>query len=126
MTMPKLLFDTSALIPAIAGLDPWAGLLKRAISQDQLLLSCVVVAEYLVKSTKNDEVVLNNLCDSFPPLPIDLATARLAAEIRRESLGRKQKFHLPDCMIAAQCQLSGVELVTANPKDFPKEIVRLI
>lgn len=114
--------DTNIIIPALAGIKPFAKHLQSWIESKQLLLSCIVVAEFLSGATTKEAKTFSLLTDNFPTLPIDLETAQLAAKIRKNQLKRKQKLHLPDCLIAAQCRLAGATLATLNRSDYPKNL----
>ena len=56
------------------------------------------------------------LLDGYPNLPIDAATADLAAELRRA-----HGWKLPDAFQAAIARHHGLKLATRNRRDFPPE-----
>lgn len=124
--MGLILPDTNVLIFGLKGLQPFANLLKNWIKNRQLLLSSVVIAEYLSKSTPKEAAVCLDLANHFNVLPVDLDIAKQAAEFRKTSLKHKQKLHLPDCLIAAQCKFSGATLATLNPTDYPQTEISIL
>jgi predicted nucleic acid-binding protein len=120
--MGLILPDTNILILALANQEHYGDLLTTWITQKKLALSPVVVAEFLIKATPKETKSFNQLTNRFPVIPIDLETAQVAAKIRKTSLAQKKKLILPDCLIAAQCQIHKLTLATLNPKDFPKKL----
>ena len=116
--MNRLLFDTNALILAFAGHEPVASLLRKAVQENRLILSSLVVAEFLVQSTPEEERELLALVSISPVLPVDLQAARLGATYRREYLKNKQKEALVDCLIAAQAKQTRAQLVTLDAKNY--------
>lgn len=117
-----ILPDTNILIRGFAGFKPIDTYLHRWITQDRLILSVVVIAEYLVRASSTDTGRFEELIQEFSIIEVDLDTARLAAQIRRNSLKRKIKLHLPDCLLAAQAQIHHATLATLNPHDFPASV----
>lgn len=124
MSKPVLL-DTNVLILGLAGQEPAATLLKEVIIEHRLVLSVVSVAEFLVKASSKEEELLNKLVGEFPVLSVDLEVAKLAATLRKDHLKKKQKLHLPDCLIAAQAIINKTQFATFNTGDFPKDKVDL-
>ncbi len=117
-----ILPDTNILIYSASFLKPYHLYFQTWIERGNLVLSTIVVAEYLVRATPEEKEALDRLIDKYPVYDVDLQTARLAADIRRNQLKRKIKLHLPDCLIAAQAKLNHATLATLNPEDFPNEI----
>jgi len=117
--MKLYLTDTNVLIYALAGKSPWAALLKTWIKKKQLALSSIVVAEFLSGATSAEAETFEALLDKFGSLPIDTATARVAANYRKQFSPKGYKLKLPDCLIAATCKIYKAKLVTFNPSDYP-------
>jgi len=63
--------------------------------------------------------------DKFGSLPVDTATARLAADYRKKFLKKGRKLPLADCLIAATCKLYKATLVTFNTTDYPMKDIPL-
>lgn len=125
LDLKPLLPDTNVLILALLGQEPAASWLREAIISKRLVLSAVVVAEFLVRAKETDQAIIAKLCRQFPVLAVDLEVAQKAAQYRRKFLLRRQKMHLPDCFIAAQCLLHGAQLATYNRKDYPLDRAHL-
>ncbi|NPV81674.1 MAG: type II toxin-antitoxin system VapC family toxin [Firmicutes bacterium] len=53
-------------------------------------------------------------------IPVDLAIACQAAEIRRMWRGKGMTLSMADALIGATAQLYGLKLITRNIKDFPE------
>jgi len=120
--MGLILPDTNILILGLANHQQYGDILKTWIIKNQLVFSPIVVAEFLIGANPQTTKNFNQLIQQFSVLPIDLATAKTAAHIRKTSFAKKKKLILPDCFIAAQCKVYNLTLATLNPKDFPKSI----
>ena len=116
-----LLPDTNILIYAFSGLQPSANWLTKAIDEKKLVLSAIVIAEFLSGATKKDEVSLKLLMDRFDILPVDGVIAQVAAEYKKKFYKKTKKVWLSDCLIAATCKVYGVTLATFDAKDYPFE-----
>ena len=99
--------------------SPAGKLLGQLIENDQLVLSTIVIAEYLSKSTQKEERVFARLFSYCPLINVDLTVAKLAGNFRKKYLIHRKAIPLADCLIAAQCKISGATLATLNPRDFP-------
>ena len=121
MVNRMLLPDTNILIYAFSGLQPYANWLTKAIDERKLVLSAIVIAEFLSGATKKDEVSLKLLMDRFDILPIDGVIAQVAAEYKKKFYKKTKKVWLSDCLIAATCKVYGVTLATFDAKDYPFE-----
>lgn len=117
--MNLYLVDTDVLIYALAGKKPWAELVQKWIEQKELGFSAIVVAEFLSGATEEEIRIFEALLDKFGSLPVDTATARLAADYRKKFLQKGRKLSLADCLIAATCKLYKATLVTFNTADYP-------
>lgn len=119
------LIDTNVLIRAIAGREPDAAFLKRAIERDTVALSVITVAEFLTKASRKEQGVLEKLIKTFPLLAIDERVAREAAASRKRLL-KESKGKLLDHMMAAQAQVHNLILVTNNQEDFSTKEIKVI
>lgn len=120
-----LLPDTNILIYAFSGLQPYANWLKIAIDERKLVLSAIVIAEFLSGATKKDEVSLKLLMGRFDILPVDGVVAQVAAEYKKKYSGKTKKVWLSDCLIAATCKVFGTTLVTFDVKDYPMNDIKV-
>lgn len=121
----RYLPDANIFIRAAKGDKTESSFLNKAIKDKQMVISSVVVAEFLVKAGVNEEVNFTNLLSIFPIIPVDLETAKLAAEYRKESL-KSKRVQLLDCFLAAQAKVHKLTLVTNNKADFPMKDIKII
>ena len=121
----KYLPDANIFIRAAKGDKRESNFLNKAIKKKQVVISSVVVAEFLVKAGPNEAVNFTNLLSAFPVVSVDLETAKLAAEYRKESL-KSKRVQLLDCFLAAQAHLNNLILITNNKSDFPMTDIRTI
>ena len=119
------LLDTNVLILAIKAEEPERSFLEKIINKKQLYLSTISIAEFLTRSSSEEKERLEELIVNFPVLNVDLETAKLAAEYRKESLKLK-RIQMLDCFLAAQAKLNGLTLVTNNKSDFPMKDIKTI
>lgn len=108
--------DTNYLIQSLISGSPadarLAGLLAAG---EAAFISAIVWAEFLCGPVSPDLVAV--AVRLFPtPVPLDGATAELAAEIFNAT-GRR-RGSLPDCMIAAAAVREGARLATEDLEDF--------
>lgn len=121
----KYLPDANIFIRAAKG-DPAASkFLDKAVKKGKIVISSVVIAEFLVKSDSQEERSFKSLLTAFPIVPVDANVAELAAKYRRESLKTK-RVQMLDCFLAAQAKLNNLTLVTHNKSDFPMKDIRII
>ena len=126
MEIKPILPDTNILIYGLAGKEPYASFLKENIKNKRLVLSAIVVAEFLSGATEEEEKIFSGLTQKFPVLTVDLPIAQLAAYYRKKYLKSKKKLMLPDCLIAATCKVYKAVLVTLNRKDYPIKEIEVI
>lgn len=119
------LLDTNVFILGLRGEEPEANLLKKAIQNNKLVISSVVIGEFLSKVTEQEAESFYVLVDIFKVLSIDKEVAMVAAEYRKTSLKTK-RIHLLDCFLAAQAKLDKLTLVTNNKSDFPMTDIKVI
>lgn len=126
MATRLILPDTNILIPALAKIEPYASFLRDLIENNRLVLSVIVVAEFLVKATDEEERIFNALIQNVSVLPVDLPVAQLGAFYRKRNLKKGKKILLPDCFIGATCKIYNLTLATLNRKDYPIEELEII
>ncbi|MBI2641431.1 PIN domain-containing protein [Candidatus Roizmanbacteria bacterium] len=126
MGIKQILPDTNVLILGFKNEEPYASFLRKAITEKKLVFSSVVVAEYLVGATDDQEKVLNALTSQFKVLPVDLPVAQLGAFYRKKYIKRGKKLALPDCFIGATCKIYNLVLLTLDKKDFPMQDIEII
>lgn len=117
--------DTNIFIRAAKGYSPELDFLKKVIQKRQMMISSIVVGEFLAKATVQEEKAFENLLNEFTVLFIDTDVAKIAARYRKESLKIKRGQML-DCFLAAQAKLKRLVLVTNNKSDFPMKDIKII
>jgi tRNA(fMet)-specific endonuclease VapC len=83
------------------------------------LLHCVHRAVQSDVRAKRSAFV-KTLLERFPLLPIDLATARLHAQVRAELAAVGNVIGPNDLWLAATCFAHGLTIVTANVREFAR------
>ena len=121
----RYLPDTNILIRAAKGCSPESEFLNKIVKKRQIMISTIVVGEFLAKATDLEEGMFKSLLAELTIIPIDLEVAKVAAVYRRESLKTKRGQML-DCFLAAQAKVHKLTLVTNNKSDFPMKDVKII
>lgn len=115
----RMTLDTNILIAYLAG----DATVVEALSEwrregKPLLLPTVVESELLsfsAWSADERRATEEFLEENFTSIPFDRATARIAAEIRRDS-----RIKFPDAAIAATALSTHTPLITRNQRDFKR------
>lgn len=118
--------DTNVLIYALAAKKPYSTWLKNWIENESLVLSSIVVAEFLSGATESEEILFRDILENFKVLPVDSIVAQTAANYKKIFSKKKKKVWLSDCLIAATCQVYGAVLATFDKKDFPMKDIEII
>jgi predicted nucleic acid-binding protein len=103
-------FDTNIVIDALNGVSSADAEYSR---YTRVLISRITWMEVLVGAQGNDAQVRDFLETQFEIIPLDLAVAERAVELRRA-----HHIRLPDAIIWATAQANDAVLVTRNTKDF--------
>ena len=103
-------FDTNIVIDALNGLSKADTEYGR---YERVFISRVTWMEVLVGAQADDMQVRDFLSTHFEIMPLDLAVAEAAVELRRA-----HRIRLPDAIIWATAQVNAAILVTRNTKDF--------
>ena len=119
------LVDTNVVIRAIAGQEPDAKFLRRAIEKNEVCLSVITLAEFFTRASQKEEGVFEKLVQAFPVFSIDEETARIAAFYRKRFL-KKTRAKLLDFLLAAQAKVHKATFVTNNRSDFPMKDILVI
>ncbi len=115
----KVLVDTNVLILGLSGEGRYGELLEKLIKEDRLVLSVIVVIEFLTGAKESEIKIFEALLTRFGAVEVDVEMARMAAFYRKNFLKLKRKVYLPDCVLAATCKLNDYKLATLNKKDYP-------
>ena len=109
------LLDSVILIDHFNDIDAATKFLRD--HRRDIAISAITRAEVLTGFDDDQRALPVRFLDTFACLPLDIATADLAARLRRE-----HRWKLPDALQAAVAQHHGLKLVTRNTKDFPAEL----
>lgn len=122
-----VLIDTSLLIEHERGRLDLGGRL-RGRGDERLYLSVITASELLhgvhraataaQRSRRSSWV--ESILESFPLLPIDLATARAHAHLGAELAAEGRRIGPNDLWLAASCLVHGHSLATANRREFER------
>ena len=122
-----VLIDTNVLIECERGrLDLEPHLAQRG--QEEFFLSVISASELLhgvhraanPQSRMKRSAFVEALLERFPLLPIDLATARVHAQVWAELAGAGKLIGPNDLWIAATALARGLDLITANVREFDR------
>lgn len=121
----RFLVDTNVYIRALAGKEPDASFLKKAVRNETVVLSPIVIAEFLTRSLKKEQKIFEEIEHTFLTLPVDGETARIAAVYRKQFL-QTSRTKLLDCFLAAQAKQNNATLVTNNLRDFQMNDIKIV
>jgi predicted nucleic acid-binding protein len=106
-------FDTNIVIDALNGVTEADTEYNR---YERVLISRITWMEVLVGAEGDDAELRDFLETHFEIIPLDLAVAESAVQLRRA-----YHIRLPDAIIWATARVSEGVLVTRNTKDFNPE-----
>ncbi len=109
--MVKALFDTNILIDYLSGAEEARAELAR---YRQRAIGVVTWMEVMVGAHADAEHVTRAFLRGFDLIGLDEKIADRAVSLRRT-----HRIKLPDAVIWAAAQTTGMLLVTRNTKDFP-------
>ena len=123
-----VLIDTSILIEFERGRLNLEPQLARGGEEEEFFLSVVTASELLhgVHRAVEPEVrtkrsaLVEGLLERFPLLPLDLAAARVHAQVWAELAGAGKMIGPNDLWIAATALAHGLTMVTANVREFDR------
>ncbi len=106
-------FDTNIVIDALNGVVKADDEYSR---YERVLISRVTWMEVLIGVEGDDSDIRDFLETHFEIIPLDLAVADIAIQLRRQ-----HRLRLPDAIIWATARVNDAVLVTRNTKDFNPE-----
>lgn len=106
-------FDTNIVIDALNGVAEADDEYSR---YERVLISRVTWMEVLIGAEGDDSELRDFLETHFEVIPLDLAVAETAVQLRRE-----HRLRLPDEIIWATARMNNAVLVTRNTKDFKSD-----
>jgi tRNA(fMet)-specific endonuclease VapC len=115
------LADTDVLIDYLEGRGPGAEAVLKALHLDQLQTTKITYFELLAgaRRRRQKESVLA-LLENVPVLPLDVAAARRAAEVRQLLERAGIGIGMGDSLIAGIALARGATLLTRNRKHFER------
>lgn len=120
------LVDTNILIYAAIGKEPVASLFTNWLDENKIVLSVVVISEFLAGTKPEENFRLEVLLEQVLILDVDLPIARVAADYRASFSRKKNTPLLLDCFLAATAKINNLILVTHNTTDFPMQDIKII
>lgn len=120
--MGVALIDTNILIDALNGVPAAFNELKYWTHP---AISCVAFIELYAGARIGEVAKFGQLMVHFKVVHTDDDIAMLAAKFRANSIAKRPKRALPDCIIDATAVSLGLVLVTRNPKDFKNAVIRV-
>lgn len=118
--------DTNILVYALKGIEPYASWLTVQIRENKLVISSIVVAEYLSGASDDEVLVLKQITNSTDVLPVNLSVAEVGGNYKKNYSQKTKKVWLSDCLIASTCKVYGVTLATSDRKDFPMKDINIL
>ena len=106
-------FDTNIVIDALNGVAKADDEYSR---YERVLISRITWMEVLIGAEGDDSEIRDFLESHFEIIPLDVAVAETAIQLRRE-----HRLRLPDAIIWATARVNEAVLVTRNTKDFNPE-----
>jgi predicted nucleic acid-binding protein len=103
-------FDTNIVIDALNGVEQADTEYSR---YERVLISRITWMEVLVGAEGDDAELRDFLETRFEIIPLDVAVAEAAVQLRRE-----YRIRLPDAIIWGTAKANEAVLVTRNTKDF--------
>jgi predicted nucleic acid-binding protein len=103
-------FDTNIVIDALNGVSEADVEYSR---YERVLISRITWMEVLIGADGDDAELRDFLETHFEIVPLDLAVAEMAVQLRRA-----HRLRLPDAIIWATARVNDAGLVTRNTKDF--------
>jgi predicted nucleic acid-binding protein len=118
--MTRFLLDTTFLIDVLNEQRGRYEVMKSLAVQQHELACCPINVTEVYSGMRGPESSKTEaLLRSLEFIPIGLAAAKLAGELRQLWAHKGKTFSVPDMMIAAVCITERLTLVTDNRKDFP-------
>jgi tRNA(fMet)-specific endonuclease VapC len=120
-----ILIDTSVLIDAERGrIDLTPHLAARA--GQQVFLSVITVSEFLYGAHRTQDpaqrnrrlAIAESVLTQFKVLQVDVAAARLHAQLKADLAARGTPIGPHDLWLAATCLAHGLTMVTGNLREF--------
>ena len=119
MDLTRICIDTGPLIAFLKGRNPGAAAVERAVQQLDCFVTVVTAYELLFGVARaRRQIGEDALLGNMHSLPLDIASARRAAQLHDELIRRNQDIGIKDVLIAAICLEHELPLLTLNEEHF--------
>jgi len=118
--------DSNIFIRAFHKIEKEAAFLNKAIAQNKLAISVVVIAEFLPRALPEELDAFYKLLDTFEIIEIDREIAEVAGQYRKDFIRKTKRIFVVDCFLAAQAKVHSFTLVTNDRLDFPMKDIKII
>jgi len=118
--------DTNIFIRAFHKKEAETTFLNKAITQNKLAISVVVIAEFFPRALPEELNAFYKLLDIFQIIEIDREIAEVAGQYRKDFVRKTKRIFVVDCFLAAQARVHNLILVTNNRPDFPMKDIKII
>jgi predicted nucleic acid-binding protein len=116
-----IIADTDVLIDYLEGRDPGAEAVSLALEHDQLKTTVISYFELLSGARRRHErAAILALLESIRVLPLDLAAAHRAADVRLQLEGSGVGIGMGDSLIAGIALDADAKLLTRNRRHFAR------
>lgn len=121
MDLTSVCIDTGPLIAFLKGRDPGASAVEHAVRTLDCYVTVITAYELLfgVARTRR-QIGEDALLGTMRSLPLDITTARRAAQLHDELIRRNQDIGVKDVLIAAICLEHELPLLTLNERHFER------
>lgn len=117
--------DTNVIINFFKNKEPDASFMKKALNEEEVFLSPIVIAELAAGASPKEKKDLLKLASETKVVEIRDKTAFMAGDYRVR-LNRLKDVYLLDCFIAASAKEHKLILVTNNTSDYKMKDIRII
>ena len=119
MDLTRICIDTGPLIAFLKGRNPAAAAVERAVQQLDCFVTVITAYELLFGVARaRRQIGEDALLGNMHSLPLDIASARRAAQLHDELIRRNQDIGIKDVLIAAICLEHELPLLTLNEEHF--------
>lgn len=118
--------DSNIFIRAFQKKEKEATFLNKAIAQNKLAISVIVIAEFFPRALPEELEGFHKLLDTFQIIEIDRKISEVAGQYRKDFIRKTKRIFVVDCFLAAQAKVHNLILVTNNRPDFPMKDIKII
>lgn len=123
--MPKFLLDSNIIISYLRGEAQGVEMFSRIAEQGRLVCSVMSVFEIEAGIRCGEEERTGEFLGKLETYNVDAEIATLAGRHSREFRAKGITLAVPDLIIAATAAVHDLTIVTANPRHYPMEGLRI-